>query len=86
MYCTCNMYTVEQENVLKCGVDEKTETIELVGTGLLTIEEQFKGHASQNILQPVTSIQNSKLIDIIPETKIITEEQNLEQDATFIRP
>ncbi|CAI6374222.1 unnamed protein product [Macrosiphum euphorbiae] len=73
------IYTVEQENVvLTCGLDKKTETIELVGAGLLSIEEQRKGYASQNKLQPVTSVQNSKLIDIIPETKIFTEERNLE--------
>jgi len=53
------IYTTEKENVvLTCGVDEKTETIELVGTGLLTISEQCKGYASQNILHPVTKVQN----------------------------
>jgi len=50
---------------------------------LLSIGEQCKGYASQNILHPVTTVQNSKLIDIIPETKIITGGQNLEQNTTF---
>jgi len=82
------IYTVEHENVvLTCGLDEKSENIELVGTGLLTIEEQCKGYASQNILQPVTSVQNySQLVDIIPETKIITVDQKLKQDAMFSIP
>jgi len=50
---------------------------------LLSIGEQCKGYASQNILHPVTTVQNSKLIDIIPETKIITGGQNFEQNTTF---
>uniref|UniRef100_A0A2S2NTW6 Envelope fusion protein n=1 Tax=Schizaphis graminum TaxID=13262 RepID=A0A2S2NTW6_SCHGA len=75
------IYTTEKENVvLTCGVDEKMESIELVGTGLLTLSDQCKGYASQNILHPVTSVQNTQLIDIIPETKIIKEGKNFKQD------
>jgi len=57
-----------------------------VGTGLLSISDQCKRYANQNILHPVTTVQNSKLIDIIPETKIITGGQNLENDMAFNKP
>jgi len=80
------IYTVDKENVvLTCGLDEKTETIALTGTGLLAIDDQCKGYASQNILHPVTIIQNSKLIDIIPETKLISLDK-FENNVTFKRP
>jgi len=53
------IYTVIKESVvLTCGVDEKTETLELMGTGLLTIKEQCKGYANQNILHPITTVHN----------------------------
>jgi len=78
------IYTVDKENVvLICGVEENTENIELVGTGLLSLSDQCKGYVNQNILHPVTTVQNSKLIDMIPDTKIITGEQNKENDMTF---
>jgi len=81
------IYTTEKENVvLTCGVDEKTETIEIIGTGLLTISDQCKGYASQNILHPVTTVHKSHLIDIIPETKIIRVDQNLKQEGVISIP
>lgn len=65
------IYTVNKENiVITCGDDEKTDTIFLNGTGKLSIREDCKGYASQHILQPVSTIHTTNLVDIIPEIKI----------------
>jgi len=70
------IYAVDTENVvLRCGQEEKSENILVSGTGLLTINEQCKGYANQNILHPVTTVQNSKFVDFIPETKLLKGSQ-----------
>lgn len=70
------IYTVNTENVvLTCGSEEKTENVLLCGTGLLTLDEQCKGYANQNILHPITTVISEKIVDFIPETKLLKGEQ-----------
>lgn len=48
------IYTVDKDNVvLTCSTDEKSDTTEIIGTDLLTFDEQCKEYASQNLLHPV---------------------------------
>jgi len=56
--------------VITCGEEEKTESIELTGTGLLTLDKTCRGYASHTMLHPVTIVHNLYLKDIIHETKL----------------